>query len=174
MLRQLFFLLMITATAPSFSQSTLPINEVREKYFYNNHHTCYVLDILKAFKSNTPKNPVLIAYYGAASAAAPRCGAKHLEKIKLFNKGKTLLEEAIRLSPNDFEVRFLRFATQVKAPRFLGYNDNIDEDKKFLVKNLEAGKSQFKGSPHFNQVIKFMLYSKELDQSEKQTVNSYL
>lgn len=165
---------MTGSTVPVYSQSALLLKDVREKYFYNNHHTCYVLKIIEAFKTNPPKEPILIAYYGAASAAAPECGAKNFEKLRLFNKGKELLEEAIKQSPGDFEIRFLRFATQVKAPRFLGYNINIDEDKKLLIKNIETGKEQFKGSPHFNQILKFMLDSGKLNQSEKQFVSSYL
>lgn len=66
--------------------------------------------------------------------------AKHIgnpfKKVGQFKQGKQDLEELIRAYPTHIEARFIRWSVQVHAPSFLGYKDNIMEDKNFLVKNL--------------------------------------
>lgn len=66
--------------------------------------------------------------------------AKHtgnpIRKMKYFNSGKDLLEKQIANSPSNVDLRFIRFSIQYHTPSFLGYKDNITEDKLFLVDNL--------------------------------------
>lgn len=63
------------------------------------------------------------------------------QKLSLFKEGSKKLETAIKNSPNNAEYHFLRFMIQENAPSFLGYNSNLQEDKKIIVtyyKSLEA------------------------------------
>ncbi|MGJ1410769.1 hypothetical protein ACR78Z_13945 [Sphingobacterium thalpophilum] len=88
--------------------------------------------------------------------------AKHMgnpfKKISQFKEGKRHLEELIDENPEHIEARFIRWSVQVHAPSFLGYKDNILEDKNFLIKNLhklpsEEAKSiiynYLKGANHY-------------------------
>ncbi len=58
---------------------------------------------------------------------------KHFEpfwvKFFVFNRETKRLDRIIEQSPNDPEIRFLRYAVQDRAPFFLGYNDDLKEDK---------------------------------------------
>ncbi|MBL1407687.1 hypothetical protein [Sphingobacterium faecale] len=66
--------------------------------------------------------------------------AKHtgnpIKKMSYFNGGKRLLEKQIKSDPNNVELRFIRLCIQYYIPTYLGYRDNIDQDKDFLVGNL--------------------------------------
>lgn len=63
--------------------------------------------------------------------------AKHvfnpLKKMSYFNEGKTMLDNAVKLDPANVEIRLMRLIAQEKSPRFLGYDQNISEDRKFLT-----------------------------------------
>ena len=63
--------------------------------------------------------------------------AKHLfnpsSKLSAFSKGKNLLENAIKTEPDNLELRFLRIGIQVNTPSFLGYNNQIEADKKIIL-----------------------------------------
>lgn len=85
-----------------------------------------------------------------------------------------MLDEAVESDPSNFEIRFLRFATQDKAPGFLGYNDNLDEDKSFLISNLSKGRSIIKDDKVFREITGFLQKSGNLDQKERKIVNDYL
>ena len=58
---------------------------------------------------------------------------KHFEpfwiKFFVFNRETKRLDRIIEASPDDPEIRFLRYAVQDRAPFFLGYNDDLKEDK---------------------------------------------
>lgn len=54
-------------------------------------------------------------------------------KYELFSKGKECLEDAIRLDPANAELRFLRFGIQTNVPFFLGYSDDVNEDKNLIA-----------------------------------------
>lgn len=59
------------------------------------------------------------------------------EQLNLFKKGRMLLEKEIETSPNNAEFRFLRITIQEQAPKILGYNKNLEQDKKVLVKGFK-------------------------------------
>ena len=58
---------------------------------------------------------------------------KHFEpfwvKFFVFNRETKRLDRIIEASPDNPEIRFLRYAVQDRAPFFLGYNDDLKEDK---------------------------------------------
>lgn len=64
--------------------------------------------------------------------------AKHsfnpLKKMSYFNEGKKIMESALREDPQNLEVRLMRLITQENAPRILGYNRNIRDDRAYLTR----------------------------------------
>jgi len=53
-------------------------------------------------------------------------------QLSHFNDGKKRLEAFIKRNPENFDGRYVRLLVQRGAPGFLGYKDNISEDKKFI------------------------------------------
>lgn len=171
-LLRLIFLLILTLPAAIHAQP-VTLEKARALYFSMSTEKCNSLKLAELFEKNKPGLPVLKAYNGAASAAAPECVTNPATKISWFRKGKTLLDNAAAADPSNFEIRFLRFATQDKAPGFLGYNDNLEEDKKYLISNLSKGRGIVKDDQVFRMMTGFLLKSKSLNQTEKKIVNDY-
>ena len=63
------------------------------------------------------------------------------KKYESFTKGKKQLEFLIKRYPNNIELHFLRLTIQDNLPDFLGYNDNISEDTKFIKEKIKAVKN---------------------------------
>ena len=67
--------------------------------------------------------------------------AKHvfnpLKKMSYFNEGKNTMEAAIKSDPKNLEVRLMRLITQESVPKFLGYYQNIEEDRNFLTRDYK-------------------------------------
>lgn len=78
------------------------------------------------------------AYFGVATMMQAEVYSNPFTKLSYFKKGKKLLEEAIAKSPDDAELRFLRYTVQVEVPGILNYNDAIDEDKAVLDKYIQG------------------------------------
>lgn len=164
----------IFLTKDVYAQRSVDLSEARELYYGMSVDECNALKLADLFSKKEPSDPMLKAYYGAASAAAPICITNPARKISYFRKGTRLLDDAVKAAPGNFEIRFLRFATQEKAPGFLGYKDDLENDKNFLIKNLTSGFNKINDQKVLNFVSNFLLGSKNLNQKEKLTVKEFL
>ena len=48
------------------------------------------------------------------------------------------MEYAVKSDPGNLEIRLMRLITQEKAPRILGYTQNISEDRTFLTRAYKS------------------------------------
>lgn len=78
------------------------------------------------------------AYAGALMMKKAGLLKNPVNKLKEFKSGREKLEAAISKEPDNAEFRLLRLLTQEKAPSFLGYNKNTEEDSRFLRANFKS------------------------------------
>lgn len=90
--------------------------------------------MLEKYRKVKPQDPVLKGYIGGLYIARSK-HAPLLDKREALKTGTTMLEQAISEKPDNIELIFLRLSIQLNLPGFLGYNDNIDTDRKFVIKN---------------------------------------
>ncbi|MDY0103690.1 MAG: hypothetical protein RBS07_12215 [Lentimicrobium sp.] len=166
----LFLLLLFSSFQTVEAQVTL--SQARSNYLSIATDECKALELSKMFEKKQPSDALLKAYYGASSAAAPACLSNPMDKLKYFRKGKDLLDESVKQQPAQVEIRFLRFATQTKAPSFLGYNDNLEEDKRIILKHFAAYARTDGNAMMSKHIARFMIVSGQLSNSEKSTLNS--
>lgn len=167
----LFFfvnVIQISAQQPS-------IEKVREQFFAWDKTEDGALKLYKTLeKADLSKDPVLMAYRGASSAAAAGSVSGVKNKLAYFNRGKSELEKAVSLKHLDAEIRFLRLATQLNAPGFLGYTGDIKNDKSIIINTLNSVSANHPNSYLYLRICRFMLAHAELDSSEKNTVNQLI
>jgi hypothetical protein len=96
------------------------------------------------------------------------------KKLEYFNNGKSEIEKAVALRPLDAEIRFLRLATQLKAPGFLGYNDEIKNDKTIVIQTLTNVSANSPNSYLYLRMCRFIMYNGDLDKAERNTVNQLI
>lgn len=107
--------------------------------------------------------PLLICYKGAAEMMQAKYGFNPISKFKRFKRGKALIEYAVKKDPDDIAIRFLRFAIQTNLPAFLNYNDDINNDKIYLITHLKTmADKKLKQS-----IVKFLSASKYCTEEEK-------
>jgi len=138
--------------------------EIREQLpiAFENESVCETLYNKAVATSN--KSPVLEGYFGALNVAMSR-HAFLFQKMSYFNKGTEILEKAIKNAPNEVELRFLRLTIQMNVPGFLGYSDNIDSDKRYLIYNYQ------KALPFLRKrIVDFVQDSEGFTASEKEQV----
>lgn len=87
----------------------------------------------KSTESNTH-----LAYLGAFQTIWANHVFNPLDKLATFNKGKNNIDRAIKTDPFNVEVVFIRHSVQKNSPGFLGYKDNIKEDRAFLQEHLNS------------------------------------
>jgi hypothetical protein len=81
-------------------------------------------------------NAVWVAYHGVVTISMARFTVNPVRRYHYFKEGKKLIEKSVAMEPLNVEVRFLRLSVQDHTPSFLGYNDSIESDKKYILEQL--------------------------------------
>ncbi len=79
--------------------------------------------------------PVLVAYKGSGLAILARY-EKLSARAPKVKEAVQWIEQAVAEEPNNAEIRLIRLSVQEHLPKFLKYNDQIEEDKQFVQEAL--------------------------------------
>lgn len=90
-----------------------------------------MIDMLQPFNENN--HPLYAGYKASAIMMMAQHTSNPFQKWSYFNRGKKLLEKAISRSPNNVELRCLRFAVQANVPAITGYTSELETDKRFIL-----------------------------------------
>lgn len=117
--------------------SSFPINECRVLYSIAAEKESAAMHLLNITADWKEKEPLAEAYWGVAKMVLAKFAFFPLKKLSLFQAGKQALQHAILHQPNVTELRFLRLSIQKSVPSILAYQENIEEDKAFILKHIE-------------------------------------
>ncbi|MGN0003545.1 MAG: hypothetical protein ACI35V_08925 [Sphingobacterium composti] len=125
-----FVFFLVTAEAQSIS-----LHDVRKDFNKGVKDESLCKKYLHSLKANA-KTPLEKGYEAAFHMFMAKHTNNPIKKMSYFKDGKKLLESQIKTEPHNTELRFIRLCIQYYIPDFLGYKNNIEEDKEFLVANL--------------------------------------
>jgi uncharacterized protein YcsI (UPF0317 family) len=113
-----------------------------------------------------PLSSLSAGYKGANLMVSAKYTFNPIRKLSRFNRGKDLMEQALKNDPKSFELRYIRFTIQTNLPGFLGYSANVNMDKEFLISKLGA----IADVDLKNRVIAYLISSKKCNESELKEV----
>lgn len=149
---------------PMLIKSQVSNTSINESEFYNAFSSTNVTLIDNQITILQKKDKDgLKAYIGALKMKKAGIVFSVLDKLSFFKEGRLLLEEEITKFPNNAEYRFLRLVIQENSPQFLGYNTNLNEDKKSVIQEYKKMIPSLQ-----NQIKKYCLTSKILTLKEIQ------
>ena len=148
-MKNIIIFILLTNINYVFSQD---VKHIRELYLssYNNKSTCDSLSSYLNLFDN--KDNTIDAYIGANNLLISKFSKNIVKKFKYFEEGKNLIEQAIKNDPKNIEIIFIRYLNQINCPWFLNYNQNLGEDRDFLIKNFNLINDQY-----FKNVIQKIL-----------------
>jgi len=148
----------------------ITMDEVRKMYAASAKDKEVCGKLYNRLSAKEHKDNLMTGYYGAISANMANHAKEPKQKVKYFNQGKRLLEQAIQTDSLNSELRFLRFTIQTNCPKALHYDKSIEADKKFLISHLET-----QAQPGLQKKIALYLSgSPVLTEEEKTKVNHFL
>jgi hypothetical protein len=140
------FLVVLLFWANSASGQDSLLMEIRQNIgeVFKTESVC--LNFKEAFdRTDISNNNLLLGYKGAIELGMARHHPNLIKKMGYFGDGKECLEKSITISPESIELRFLRLTIQTNLPTFLGYSDDIEKDKAFVLSHLKyAPSDEFK------------------------------
>lgn len=120
-----------------FNSNALSLEVIRNNYQLAVKDKGICLSMIQQLENN-PDSNIHLAYLGAFQTIWANHTFNPIKKLSTFNKGKKNIDKAAKLLPNDVEIIFIRHSVQKNCPGFLGYNENREEDEKFLSKNRNS------------------------------------
>lgn len=83
-------------------------------------------------------DPIIHGYCSMVYFLYAKHGFNPYQKLSNFNKGKVILDSLITKHNQHVELRYLRHSIQYRVPGFLGYNGDLESDKKFMTEGIET------------------------------------
>ena len=81
--------------------------------------------------------PIYAGFFAVGKFFMAKHAFNPLKKMSYFNEGKKNMDGAVRREPKNLEIRLMRLITHDKAPKLLGYSNNISEDRKIIMNEFK-------------------------------------
>lgn len=120
---------------------SIDLEYIRSNYEHASTDKTLCKKMMEGMEANN-KNPVFLAYLGGLQSIWANHVWSPMAKYKTFNKGKNNIEKAVEMAPDNIEIRVIRWSVQHNAPRFLGYHQEIENDKQFINDNKHEIQSE--------------------------------
>jgi hypothetical protein len=110
-----------------------PVAELRKLLDSSSRRPAAMLLYERTRNVQDDAQPLLCGYRAVADFMICRHSSGPFTKLGHFREGVRTMEAAVKRSPADSELRYLRYIVQRNAPAFLGYRDALDEDRMALL-----------------------------------------
>lgn len=163
-----FLLLFLLCTANSFSaySQTNDVLEIRKGMLRAIKSPKVTDSLYNNLQAINKKTPLVLGYFGALQALKAKDNWNPYKKVKLLVSSHKTMEQAVNTSPNDMEIRFLRFSIQFYLPGFLGLSKDMANDKNMIVQQLKQKHYGLADKDYLKNIMKFMIDSKQCTAQE--------
>lgn len=161
-----FIFLFATSVSFSMLNQKTDISELRKQMLRAINSPKVTDSLYNNLQKTNQKVPLVMAYFGALEALKAKDSWNPYNKIKFLNLSNKTVLQAINASPNDMEIRFVRFSIQTNLPHFLGLNKDLDSDKNQILHQLKQKNYGLADKVFVQSIIKFLLNSKQCSPQE--------
>jgi len=127
------FLLLIIAALPFNMLQAYDLKQLRLEFYAAVKDETAAESLYTRLKKEKSPDPLLQAYFGSVEALRAKHSFNPYNKIAYLKRGSQTLGKAVTRSPDNLEIRFLRFSLEHYVPAFLGYSKNLAADREKIV-----------------------------------------
>ncbi|MGM9477753.1 hypothetical protein ACS5PU_15070 [Pedobacter sp. GSP4] len=120
------------------------------------------------------KTALITGYTGTLEALKAKHSWNPYNKIKFVSRSLKTMKKAIEMDKENMEIRFMRFSIEFYTPSFLGFSQDLAEDKKEIVKHYQNGNFGLADDELVRNVAKFMINSKRCTEAEIKILKKHL
>jgi hypothetical protein len=152
----------------------IDINVLREEYLKavaDDKGVDFILNTLSKARSN---DPLVIAYQACIETLKAKQSWNPLDKLALAKQSQETFKKAIALSPQNLEIRFLRYSIQLSLPSYLSLSKDLATDKALIIQLFQDVKARNIGDENLQRITDFMLKDEQCTSEEKAIILSHL
>jgi hypothetical protein len=122
-------------------------------------------------KKDKLSSPTEMAYKGATIALMAKFSAGPHTKLKYVNKALEVINEAVKIDPENFEIRYLRFSVERNLPAILNSSKNIEQDIEIIIGHL---KNKNSWSAFETDIARDLINSNRLSETQQLVLINHL
>lgn len=164
LIRQALLFLLLIYNTSVWANS---IDEIRNKFRSAIESPANTEKLGEYLSKINKSDPIVLAYSAAVEALKAKHDWNPIAKRKYMTLYEKQMNEAVRRMPNNMEIRYLRYSIQYNVPSYLGYSNNLSEDKKIIIDSFINKKFTSSNKNLIMDVYAFMLETKSVTTSEK-------
>lgn len=135
-MRGLLFFCLLCLSIYRVNGQAHTVSEIRNIYLEAVHNKKECERLLSILRAANDKDPLMLGFKGAGTIVSALHKTMPWDKLSAYSKGKSTLEHALSLAPQNVELRYLRLGIQSNLPKYLDYRADIARDSNFLRKEL--------------------------------------
>lgn len=132
------------------------IKQIRAEFYEAVNKEAAAEGFYKKMKAADLNNPLMLAYYGSASALRAKHAWNPYHKVSYLKAGMKDIDKAVAEKPEHLEIRFLRFSLEHYLPAFLGYSKHLETDRKKIIALIEKNQLSTVDKSLLTHIIGFM------------------
>ncbi|TAH19677.1 MAG: hypothetical protein EAZ08_08245 [Cytophagales bacterium] len=149
----------------------IDINSLREEYLKAVNDDKGIEYLLGILAKNNSSDALVLAYQACLETLKAKILWNPLEKLALAKQSQHTFAKAVSSSPNNLEIRFLRYSIQLSLPSYLYLSNDLEEDKNLILKLIQEVEVQQIGTENLKRIADFMLQKGQCSQAEKKVIS---
>lgn len=150
----------------SFFLSEPNLSQIRETYKSALTNESSVTTLIAITQPHLNHSALSRAFYATAKALEARNSSWVSTKLGSAKIAYNQLNTSVLKSPNDGEIRFLRYSFESRTPSLLDMKAHVKEDKAFLLKNIKSSE------PLWSIMKAFFKNCNDLSAAEKKSLTT--
>lgn len=114
----------------------ISLTEIRNDFESASKSEKNTTSFYKKLNAYTGGNQTILAYKGASKIMIAKFIKDKEKRKNHFKEGAQLIDNAISYDSKNLENYLIRLIIQENIPKFIKYNQNIEQDKLFIVENF--------------------------------------
>lgn len=140
----------------SFLAKGQSIVELRKQYMIGLHDLDSTPKVYQIFKSVKEPSGKVLGYTGALQAIMTKTTWNLFKKMSFLRQSEVSFNSAVGKAPKDIEIRFMRMAVQFEIPEYLGFSEDMETDRKFIIENIDNFDTSGIPSGTLDEIFHFM------------------
>lgn len=148
--------LLIISNSANCDPNKNALDQLRSEYLTALRDYLNAPKVYESFLKVEKPNGKILAYQGALEAIMTKTTWNLFKKMSYLNKSEASFNKAIEMAPYDIEIRYMRLAVQFEIPSYLGFSDDMEDDKEFILNNMNNLSAETIPPTLKKQIIDFM------------------
>ncbi|KAA9325621.1 hypothetical protein [Adhaeribacter soli] len=148
------------------------VSELRQFYHQATKEAAAGEAFYKHMAQYDGREPVILGFKAASEAVMAKYAWSPYAKLKHLKNSAAIFDQAVKLDPDNAEIRFLRYTVEYYVPRYLNLSNNVEEDRRIILNSLfKYPKSGLDAEP--GKIMRdFLLTADHCSDQEKQQLRT--